>query len=277
MNIPTHNIIRENVFIQWRTINVTPGNIEHPHRHNYLQFILLDSVRGNHEIDFETYKAHNKSLHFVGKGRVHKVDFEPDVMGDVFIFPEELFGNSESDLKLLSSFTYFKHGAYPILNLSESDFGIIKNLLEMIKKAMDHASFDMRKYLLFAFLTQVRDIYNRTATDNIYQSNNIPEELITFNTLLKTHFSKWSSIRNFSKEIGITNDRLNILCKMQYGQTALQLLHTVKLLEAKRMLVYTGKQVKEVAYDCGYDDVTYFNRFFKKKIGSTPLVFRNNH
>ena len=49
------------------------------------------------------------------------------------------------------------------------------------------------------------------------------------------------------------------------------------LLEAKRLLVYTDKPVKEIAYDLGYEDPAYFNRLFTSKTGSTPSNFKKNY
>lgn len=275
MQIPLHSINENKLFIKWRDIKIVPNSIEQAHRHDYFQFMFLESVSGTHNIDFENYRAINKSLHFVGKSRVHKVDFDKDVRGGVLLFPEAIFGNSESDLKLLASFSYFKNGAYPILDLSLPDFQVAKDLIEKIKDSLKSDAFDLTKYLLFALLVQVRSIYNKSVGNETLKA--VAKELIHFNKLLKEHCQEWNNVEDYTKEIGTTATRLNNLCKEQFGKTALQVLHDRKLLEAKRMLVYTDKQVKEIAYDCGFDDVAYFNRFFKKHTNCTPLVFRKNH
>jgi AraC-like DNA-binding protein len=274
MQIPVHKIEENKLFIKWRDITITADSIEQAHRHNYFQFMLLSKVKGAHEIDFETYPAENSSLHFVGKGRVHKVDFNSEVLGGVFVFPELIFGSSEQDLKLMSSLTYFKNGAQPILNLSTSEFVQVSALTNSLKESLASQSLEMSKHLLFALLILTRDLYNKT-------NNNSPrketQELIFFNQLLKAQGKKWSKVEEFTAEIGVSSLRLNSLCKEQYSKSALQLIHDRKLLEAKRMLVYTEKQVKEIAYDCGFVDVAYFNRFFKKHTGCTPLTFRKNY
>ena len=275
MQIPLHSIDENKLFIKWRDIKIVPGSVEHAHRHDYFQFMFLKEVSGNHNIDFETYTSANCSLHFVGKGRVHNVDFAPNVEGGVLLFPEAVFGGSENDLTLLASFAYFKNGAHPVLKLNKADFESIAVLIESIKESLNRDAFDLSKYLLFALLVQVRDIYNKSVGDDPLKKE--AHELITFNQLLKEHQRDWNSVEDYLAEIGITATRLNNLCKEQYGKTALQIIHDRKLLEAKRMLVYTDKQVKEIAYNCGFEDVAYFNRFFKKHTKCTPLAFRKNH
>ncbi|HRW99910.1 MAG TPA: AraC family transcriptional regulator [Cyclobacteriaceae bacterium] len=48
------------------------------------------------------------------------------------------------------------------------------------------------------------------------------------------------------------------------------------LLEAKRYLLATSNQVNQIAFQLGYEDVSYFIRFFKKLTGNTPEAFRKN-
>lgn len=273
MQIPIHKISENKLFIKWRDIQIVPGSIEQAHRHNYFQLMFLEKVKGMHEIDFENYQASNYSLHFVGKGRVHKVDYEQNVLGGVLVFPEAIFGSSDSDLKLLASFTFFKNGAFPILNLSGEEFQIISSMLKQVKQSL--ASLEMSKHLLFALLIQVREFYNKSVGHDAVKKDS--QEIIEFNQLLIEHSQDWNSVDDYTNAMGLTNVRLNNLCKEQYGKTALQLLHDRKLLEAKRALVYTEAQVKEIAYNCGFEDVAYFNRFFKKHSGCTPLTFRKNH
>jgi AraC-like DNA-binding protein len=275
MQIPLHKINENKLFIKWRDIKIEPNNEEKAHRHDYYQFMFLEEVSGTHIIDFESYQATDNSLHFVGKSRVHKVDYASNVIGGVLLFPESIFNNSESDMKLLSSFSFFKNGAHPLLDLELSDFNSVKDLVNKIKDSLQKDSLEMSKYLLFALLIQVRELYNKTVKSN--KSKKEPRELMRYQELLKEHGTSWKTLNSFTTSIGITTLRLNNFCKKHYGKTALQLLHDRKLLAAKRMLVYSEKQVKEIAFDCGFNDVAYFNRFFKKHTNCTPLIFRRNH
>lgn len=68
---------------------------------------------------------------------------------------------------------------------------------------------------------------------------------------------------------------LNRAVKSLTGKTAGELIIERLILEAKRLLLYSGLNNKEVAYKLGYDDPSYFARIFHKKTGSTPSEFRN--
>lgn len=60
------------------------------------------------------------------------------------------------------------------------------------------------------------------------------------------------------------------------GKTPLQFIQERILLEAKRYLLYTEKDISEIGYELGFPDIQSFSRFFKKNQGVSPSTFRNN-
>ena len=43
------------------------------------------------------------------------------------------------------------------------------------------------------------------------------------------------------------------------------------------MLIDTTNTVAEISFKCGFNNLSYFNRLFKKKNGCTPKEFRENY
>ena len=66
----------------------------------------------------------------------------------------------------------------------------------------------------------------------------------------------------------------NIFSKFS-DKTPLQFIHERRSLEAKRLLQYSEKSIKEIAYELGFEDLQIFGRFFKKTEGITASEFRN--
>ena len=84
---------------------------------------------------------------------------------------------------------------------------------------------------------------------------------------------------------GVTNARLAALCGMSetnfrrewtaaYGQTPLAYRDGLRLAHAKELLLHAGATVGEAALACGFEDESYFVRFFKKQTGVTPGAYR---
>jgi AraC-like DNA-binding protein len=75
--------------------------------------------------------------------------------------------------------------------------------------------------------------------------------------------------------LNISISHLNALIKEQSGKTVMMHVHDRQTLEAKRLLYSTSMSVKEIAFDLGFKDASYFNRFFKRVASVTPLAYRN--
>jgi YesN/AraC family two-component response regulator len=60
------------------------------------------------------------------------------------------------------------------------------------------------------------------------------------------------------------------------GKTVSELINEQIILEAKRHLLATSNQIKEIADQLGYEDHSYFIRFFKQQTGLSPDAFRKN-
>jgi AraC-like DNA-binding protein len=58
------------------------------------------------------------------------------------------------------------------------------------------------------------------------------------------------------------------------GYSLNEYVHRLKIIEAKKLLLNTEINVKQLAYTLGYDDVHYFSRLFKKFAGVSPGLFR---
>lgn len=58
------------------------------------------------------------------------------------------------------------------------------------------------------------------------------------------------------------------------AQSALELLHERRLLEARRLLAYSQLPIAQIAHQLGYEDPAYFSRFFQRRVGVSPSWYR---
>ena len=61
------------------------------------------------------------------------------------------------------------------------------------------------------------------------------------------------------------------------GKTYLESLNEIRMEQVCRMLTGTSANIQEIAYESGYNHVTYFNRWFKRWRGCTPKEFRKQN
>lgn len=95
--------------------------------------------------------------------------------------------------------------------------------------------------------------------------------------LVEERFREHWPVERYAAGLGVTAGRLNAACRRVAGCSTLQLVHDRLMLEAKRLLLYTGLGTGEIGYALGFEDPAYFSRFFAKRAGRSPLAFRIAH
>jgi AraC-like DNA-binding protein len=65
--------------------------------------------------------------------------------------------------------------------------------------------------------------------------------------------------------------------KKATGKTYSDYLNEMRINEACRLLVQTEKSVNQIAFDCGFETLSYFNRVFLNKKGITPSGYRKQN
>ena len=120
-------------------------------------------------------------------------------------------------------------------------------------------------------------IANAYALDQSSDLNTRPFQIMRdYKNLLDQNIHFLKSPAEYAAMLNISEVYLNEVTKKTTGFTAGYWIRNKIILETKRLLVYTQLNSKEIAYAMGYDNYAYFNRFFKKETGMTPLEFRKS-
>ncbi len=96
-----------------------------------------------------------------------------------------------------------------------------------------------------------------------------------FQTCIEENSKQIHQVNAYAQLLNVSASHLNALIKAQSGKTVIGHIHERLLLEAKRILFHTERSVKQVAFELGFRDSSYFNRFFRRMTGQTPLAYRS--
>ncbi len=251
-----------------------------PHRHRGLMQLLV-ATRGRVEVDVDLDHLVMGSpvAVLVNEGVVHAFRFEPGTEGFVLTVARDLLGRV-GDPRIGALTGALGDGAH-VLGLDEldGDGGEITTLLEIIHREPargDLASASIREWLAVSLLAILgRWIAARPAAEGT--QGEARRQLGLFRALVEQRFREHWSIGNYAAALGLTDSRLNRLCKRLAGRRAFEIVQDRLMLEARRQLVYGAGSVSDIAYDLGFDDAAYFWRRFRKLEGVTPAGFRRAH
>ncbi|MGB4695979.1 MAG: helix-turn-helix domain-containing protein [Bacilli bacterium] len=112
-----------------------------------------------------------------------------------------------------------------------------------------------------------------TSPDQSELKNYLVERIVKF---IKQNCAKPLTLDVLANEFYLSPGYLCRLFKQKVGINFIDYLNTVRIARAKHLLLTTNLRIYEVGNLCGYADLNYFTKVFKKATGVTPSYFRNN-
>lgn len=76
---------------------------------------------------------------------------------------------------------------------------------------------------------------------------------------------------------GMSSSAFSRFFKLHTGRNISEYIIDLRLGYAARILVDTAKSISEIGFDCGFNNLSNFNRIFKKKKGCSPSEFRESY
>lgn len=240
-----------------------------PHRHSFYQILFIIEGKGNHIIDFENYPISNNSLFLIAPGQVHYLKLSNTSKGVLINFNKALFDTFLNKPEIIEEYPFFdSSGKYSFLKLSHHNKNII-DVFNRIKTSRFEVNL-VRLYLLEIFIL-VNKEYIASEVKEFSSGERI---MADFDLLLEENFDIEHYPKFYAENMAITPNYLNSICQKIRNKTAGDIIRDRILLEIKRLLVNSKLNVAEIAYLIGFDDNSYFSKFFKKHEGMTPSQFR---
>lgn len=100
-----------------------------------------------------------------------------------------------------------------------------------------------------------------------------PMDFDTLRTSVYQNPEKWS-VTTMAEHVHLSRAYFSIKYKELYGKTPHEDLSFAKVLMAEKLLLTSNKNILDIAYECGFNSLEYFNHFFKRTKGMTPGQFR---
>ena len=155
-------------------------------------------------------------------------------------------------------------------------------LMDLFKKAYDEYykdNFSIEILLSYAklILSYIHTFYQRQFKTRSKKYNKVVSD---FYKNLETYFDdakdviELPSVSYFAERSNLSSNYFGDVVKHFTGNSPAEHIQEHLLLIAKNRLRQPDLSISQIAYSLGFDYPTYFTRFFKKKTGVTPTVFR---
>jgi AraC family transcriptional regulator, transcriptional activator of pobA len=246
-----------------------------PHGHDFYMSVLFTGGSGTHEIEFNNYIIKPGSVFMLGPGQVHTWELSHDVDGYIFFHTKEFY-----DL----NFTYERVDNYPffcslhntpLIVLKKAALKKIESMFREIVKEYHHTELMKFKKLPSMVNILYIELSREYLPQKMRDDQNLPylARVRQLEDLINKNFVDIKSPGKYALLMHVSEKHLNRMVKVSLNKTTSDLITERIILEAKRMLVFSKKNMAEIIDDLGYTDSAYFFRFFKKKTTLTPTAF----
>ena len=265
--IPIHSFTKEGTNISVKYINQTNEEQYYPaHRHDFYELIFFTKGSGTHRIDFSDYEVADKLIYFISPGQIHEMTAKGRT-GYVISISREVFYNIRR-IENMSFSQLFNNIQQVKIEIKDTDnFNKIISLLRDEQNKETPNIHLQRNYLSAILITCIESC---STNNNGEQHDRIYKLVHEINQ----SFRKERTGKFYAEKLCVSLKHLNDISTKILGRTLTQIIHERIILEAKREIAYTDKAIKEIAYELGFKDPAYFNRFFKKFMKQTPEAFR---
>lgn len=248
------------------------AGIDNPHSHTFYLVMWIVQGSGTHTIDFRTHAVGPDQLYFLTPGQVHSWQLSADVQGYNLFF-EPAFFHSRFGNRLHEYPFFHSHQHQPLLKVPQQSV-LFSDLFQYAFREYEQRQAN-RADVFLSFVHLILEHANRLysqqrPSEDIYLYDRIRQ----YEELIEKQFVTVREVSAYADQMGLTPNYLNHICKKILKKTASQLWQERVATEARRLLIHTSLSVKEIGFRLGFDDPSYFIRFFRKQTNHTPAEFR---
>ncbi len=184
--------------------------------------------------------------------------------------------------------------------LDRNQFSSIKNMLEMAKRGLafpitsimkvypilDKLSSESKGFfavlefmkLLYELSVTVKDAHILSSSSFVsLQVGSDSRRVDKVQDYIFKNYTHEIRLSELSDMVGMTPVSFSRFFKLRTGKTLSDYIIDIRLGHAARKLIDTTTSVSEICYDCGFNNISNFNRIFKKKKKCSPKEFRDNY
>ncbi|QUI24805.1 response regulator [Vallitalea pronyensis] len=222
-----------------------------------------DVMNNRKMVNFEIYESCIYDFqHAIDKNEMHTLTQVLDGM---------IAAISESRIVELNHIRYFTSTIVTMVNIHMDKLGLDKQTFWESDESQYLQLNELRSKLsVIEFLTELKKRLHTIMTKS--EGNYIIDQAKTY---IKIHYKEDFSFKALAEDIGVTSSYLSMLFKKTTGYTMKDYIIKLRINRAKDLLKETNEPVTAIAESVGYDNVHYFSRSFKQKIGVAPSEYRN--
>lgn len=170
----------------------------------------------------------------------------------------------------------------PCINLSDKEFELLSQYFALGKNILHYDAIDSKdaiQGLCFSLFHIMESIWKKSLEHDAVPAVNYSRKpgaiFENFMKLVSEYHSRERNVAFYAEKLNLTPKYLSLIVKKLSGKSAPEWIDAMIILEAKNLLKYSTKSIKEIAWDLNFSGSPAFCKFFRAQTGTTPNQFRN--
>lgn len=246
-----------------------------PHRKDYYLLVFVRRSSGRHWVDMRPYEVKDNTFYFTVPGQLHVKEEAQPLWGTSLAFTREFLALQQNTaLAKLPMLQNPRHGHE--LGLAAADVAFTEDLLAKLEAEYLRPAEECQQRMLAAYLEVLLIYLSRLYARQFAAEETTADKLLLrhYRAKIEEGFREVHDVNGYASLLHISAGHLSEVVKAQSGKPASAYIQERLVLEARRLLFHTHRSVKEIGFDLGFADASYFNRFFKRETGLTPAEYR---
>ena len=200
-----------------------------------------------------------------------------DMLLHAVLFSLPLIQQTHLDHSIVNKF--YTINEHPLLPMPEKIFSIYTEAFALLTRIHTEVPFlfsrATSKSMLEALLQGFTELSERKALLQIAPIDKPSIIFHQFIRLVQEHHAQEHQVQFYATKLEMKSTTLCHIVKKKSEQTAMGIINSILILEAKTLLRTTNIPVKDIAISLGFNNAAFFSKFFKKHINITPQKFRH--
>ncbi len=252
------------------------------HFHPEFEITYISNAKGAKRVVGDNVEEiSNKELVIIGPNLYHgwenhKNDLKKNIHLITIQFPRDLFAKTLINRNLLKPIHDLLTNANRGILFSNETTRHVESKLFALSNKRGFDSYLEFQSLLYdlAISRDQRLLTNITfqLQNDFYNSKRI-EKVYNY---INENYNRRIKVKDAAQLINMSVVSFSRFMKQRTGKSFVDFVNDIRLGNATRALIETNKSVSEIGFDCGFNNMSNFNRIFKKKQNCTPSEFRDS-
>lgn len=245
-----------------------------PHRKNHYLIVLMRKGGTRQWIDMTPITVKSNTVYFYVPNRILVKEDTEKIWATGIAFTKEFLSLQENAALAKLPIIESLQGGHELL-LKEEDLVFAEDLIGKINLEYQTPN-EWQQRMLTAYLTVLLTYLSRLYVEQYKTVDTSADKLLLkkYQAKINDYYRELKEVADYASVLNISAGHLSEMVKLQSGKPAIKHIHDRLVLEAKRMLFHTHNSLKEIAFELGFSDASYFNRFFKRETDVTPAAYR---